>query len=205
MGCILSGALLAAGTESVEKFLPLPIDIVALIPFAIASVFCMMTTTSTSISMEGKNWWIVKSLPLSVKNILDAKILMNLLLMLPFYLLSELLLVFALKPDVWEFLWLVLIPAAMILFSCVYGITINLHFPVLEWESEVSVVKQSASAVLGGMGGFVLAILCAIGTALIPSAYAGFLKAGICASILLATVLLYWKNNGYNICSLPAD
>lgn len=78
---------------------------------------------------------------------------MNLLLILPFYVLSELLLIFALKPGAGELLWLILIPAEIILFSCVYGITVNLHFPVLEWESEVRIVKQSASAMLGEWAG----------------------------------------------------
>lgn len=200
MGCVLSGALLAAGTEKLEKLLPFPIDIVSLIPFVIAGVFCMMTTTATSISMEGKNWWIVKSLPLSAKNILDAKILMNLLLILPFYLLSELLLIFALKPGAEELLWLLLIPAVLILFSCVYGITINLRFPVLEWESEVRIVKQSASSMLGGMGGFLLTILCTVAVGTVPGAYAGYLKAGICAGILAVTAVLYRKNNRFDIC-----
>lgn len=197
MGCVLSGALLVTGTGTLKKLLPLPIDIGQVLPFLIAGVFCMMTTTATSISMEGKNWWIVKSLPLSAKNILDAKILMNLLLFLPFYLLSELFLIFALKPGTGELLWLLLIPAAIILFSCVYGITINLHLPLLEWESEVRVVKQSASSMLGSMGGLILAILCAVAVGIVPEGYAAYLKAGICVVILTATAVLYHKNNHF--------
>lgn len=198
MGCVLSGMLLFSGTDTLKEFLPLPVDIDGIVPFVIAGVFCMMTTTATSISMEGKHWWILKSLPLSTKNILDGKILMNLLLLLPFYLLSELLLIFALKPDAGEILWLALIPAVIILFSCVYGITVNLHFPVMEWESEVRIVKQSASSMLGGMGGLILAILCAAAVGLVPKEYAAYLKAGICAAILTATAVLYRLNNREN-------
>lgn len=199
MGCVLSGALLVTGTETLKKLLPLPMNVEGAAPFVIAGVFCMMTTTATSISLEGKNWWIVKSMPLSAKNILDAKILMNLLLLMPFYLLSELLLFFALKPGAGELLWLLLIPAAIILFSCVYGITVNLHFPVLEWESEVRIVKQSASSMLGGMGGFVLAILCAVAVGLVPEGYAACLKVGICVIILVVTAVLYRKNNRFDM------
>ena len=159
----------------------------------------MMTTTATSISMEGKNWWILKSLPLSPKSVLNAKILMNLLLMLPFYLISEVLLIPALKPETFfDGFFLCLIPAVIILFSCVYGITVNLHFPVMEWESEVRIVKQSASSMLGGMGGLILAILCAAAVGLVPKEYAAYLKAGICAAILTATAVLYRLNNREN-------
>lgn len=200
MGCVLSAALLLLGTDLIKEFLPLPIDVEGIVPFVISGVFCTMTATATSISMEGKNWWILKSLPLTTKNILDGKILMNLLLLLPFYLLSELILIFALKPGVGELLWLVLIPAVIILFSCVYGIAVNLRFPVLEWESEVRIVKQSASAVLGGMGGLILSILCAVIVGAVSGEYAAYLKIGICAVILAATAVIYRSNNHYDIC-----
>ena len=200
MGCVLSGALLFTGTDTLKELLPLSIDMESMIPFLMAGVFCMMTTTATSISMEGKNWWILKSLPLSAKNILDGKILMNLLLILPFYFLSELFLIFALKPGAGELLWMILIPAEIILFSCVYGITVNLHFPVLEWESEVRIVKQSASAMLGGMGGFILALLCAVIVGVVPKEYTDYLKTGICVVILAATAVLYRINNRFDLC-----
>lgn len=199
MGCVLSVALLVNGMETFTMLLPFPIDIGSMVPCVLAGAFCMMPASAASVSMEGKHWWIYKSLPLSAKNILDAKILMNLLLILPFYLLSELLLILALKPGAGELLWLAANPAAIILFSSVYGITVNLHFPVLEWENEVRVVKQSASALLGGLGGPILAILCAGSAGLVPREYAVFVKSGLCIAILLATAILYRKNNRYDI------
>lgn len=202
MGCVMAGALLVSGIDILQGLLSLPVDLEGMVPFAAAGVLSMMPVTATTISMEGKNWWIAKSLPLSVKNILDGKILMNLLLILPFYVLSELLLMIALRPGAWELLWLVLIPAVMILFSCVYGITVNLHFPVLEWESEVRIVKQSASAMLGGMGGFILTFLCALAVGSAPSEYAVYWKAGICAAVLAVTAVLYRRNNRFDLTSL---
>ena len=151
----------------------------------------MMTPAATSISMEGKDIWILKSLPLTTKAVLDAKILMNLLLFLPFYILAEILLFLALRPGGLGGVWLVVIPAAIILFSCVYGITIDLHFPVLDWEDEVRVVKQSASALLGGMGGFLLAFLCVVGALWIPAEYRDIYSGCVCAVILLTAGILY--------------
>lgn len=194
MGVVLSGALCFAGTDRLTAALPLEIDIPGLVPFVLSSVFCLMTTTSVSISMEGTEFWIVKSLPLTTKSILDAKILLNLSLMAPFWVLSEILLTAALRPSLPELLWQVLIPAEMILFSCVFGITVNLHLPVLDWESETAVVKQSAASMLGGMAGFVLALVCMVPVALLPE-YAGPVKAGLCALLALGTVLFYRKNN----------
>ncbi len=145
--------------------------------------------------MEGKEWWLAKSLPLPARTVLDAKLLMNLILILPFYLVSEVFLLLALKPGLQDSFWMMVIPAVILLFACVYGITVNLHFPVLDWENEVSVVKQSASAVLGGMGGAVLAILGGAGACLVPEGYSGGYRAVLCVLLLGITCLMYRKNN----------
>lgn len=192
MGTALSALILFTGTGAMLTGpLDSVFDVYSLAPFALAGIFCTMTTTATSISLEGKNWWIVKSLPLSAKAIMDAKILMNLLLMLPFYLVSEILLILALKPGALDILWLFLIPAAIILFSCVYGLAVNLHFPVMDWENEASVVKQSLSATIGGMGGFILSILCIVATLFLPGEYVWIFKIGICLFLLAAAGILY--------------
>ena len=120
---------------------------------------------------------------------------MNLLLVLPFYLAAEVMLFLAVRPGIMEALWTLLVPAVTIVFSCVYGITVNLHFPVLNWESEVSVVKQSASAVLGGIGGFILAILCLLAAMVVPKEYADVLRLGLCVVLILVTAVLYKGNN----------
>lgn len=194
MGCVLSGALFFTGTGLITRSLPIPLDVCALMPFVISGIFCTMTTTATSISMEGKNWWILKSLPLAPGSILNAKILMNLLLILPFYLISEALLIPALKPGSFsDCIFLILIPAVIILFSCVYGIAVNLHFPVFNWENEVTIVKQSISAVLGGMGGLFLSVLCMILVLLVPDEYSTICRLLLCIVILGMTALLHKK------------
>lgn len=194
LGAVLSAALCIAGVDRIKQMIPLPVDISGLVPFLVAGIFCLMTASSVSVSMEGKNWWILKTLPLSTKAILDAKILMNLMLMLPFYLVSEVLLILALKPGLVELIWLLFIPGVVMLFSCVFGITVNLRFPMLDWESETAVVKQSAASLLGGMGGFVVAILCAALTVPVPPSYTGLVKLAICAVLLGITVALYRQN-----------
>lgn len=204
MGVVFSGAVLMAGTDRVVELLPAAVDVEAYIPFVLAGILCMMNTTCVSISLEGKNWWIINSLPLSTGSILDAKVLMNLLLILPFYLVSESMLLLALRPGPMEMVWLLLIPAVAILFSCVFGITVNLHFPVFTWESEVSVVKQSASSVLGGMGGVLLTVVFAVANAVVSGGNSHLLKMVCCIAALLATALLHLRNARVNCNSSAA-
>lgn len=202
MAVVLSVSILVVGTDVMQQALGLPIDIDGLVPFVLAGTFSMMTTTCTSISLEGKEWWIVKSLPIRAKDLLDSKLLLGLALSLPFYLVSEVLLVIALKPDAMELVWLVLIPLVMIVFANVFGLTINLKMPVFDWENEVVIVKQSASAALGGLGGFALILVSAVPVFLVPAAYTDWLKAAICIAFAGVTYLLYHKNNQVNLQSL---
>ncbi len=64
-----------------------------------------LTTSCTSISMEGKQFWVIKSLPIPTKALLDSKITLNLGLMLPFYLISLAAIAIAVKPGLLELLW----------------------------------------------------------------------------------------------------
>lgn len=201
LALIFSGLIFFAGLDTfLEKMgLPTNMDVEGSVPFLLSVIFCIMTTTCTSISMEGKEWWIVKSLPVKTKALLDSKLLLGLSIVAPFYVLSEILLILALKPDLMELLWLIFVPLVCILFSNVFGITINLKMPVFNWENEVTVVKQSASAMIGGLGGCAIILLCMFVLIFVPALYANMLKLAISLILLGMTILLYWKNNTVNL------
>ena len=195
MAVTLSIGLLFVDLDNLTVSAPITLQVRAAVPFAIGAVFAMMNTTSVSISMEGKEVWIAKSLPLSRKVILDSKLLFNLYLFAPFYVVSAMLCSIALKPNVPEFLGVIFIPAIILLFSAVFGISANLWFPKLEWENEVAVVKQSTSAVIGGLGGALLAVVSTMVVLLVPAAYTDIVCVVICILFVAATVILYRRNN----------
>ncbi len=195
LGCLMSLALLIAGPDSLDSLLPGMAELDTLIPFIYAAVSCLMNTTSVSISMEGRQFWIVKSLPVPVKTLFDSKLLLNLTLLLPSYVLSEVFLILALKPDLMELIPLLLIPLSMMLLSIVLGITVNLKLHSFDWEKEEQVVKQSAAAALGGM---TVPLLCAAAGAvafLLPDSLQLPVNLGICAVFLISALLLYRHNN----------
>lgn len=195
LGTVLSVALCFTGVDAIRSALPVAVDIPGLLPFVFGAVFCMMTTTSVAISMEGKQFWVVRSLPIPTKTLLDSKVLLNLSLMLPFYVLSAAAMVIAVKPDLLQLLWLLLIPACMILFVTVFGITVNLKFHSFDWEKEETVVKQSLPAAIGGFAGFLLAVVLGVAVFLTPAQYQLTAKALICLLLLGLTAVLYRKNN----------
>ncbi|MBP3700541.1 MAG: hypothetical protein J6I64_01495, partial [Lachnospiraceae bacterium] len=202
LATILVGAMWMTGVDALQETVDgllagssLSLRVAELIPFLLSAVFCMMTTTSVSISMEGKGFWLIKSLPVSTKMVLDSKILMNLSVMLPFYVVSEILLTLAVRPMLTQWLWQLLIPAVLILFTCVLGITVNLHFYSFDWRREETVVKQSAAALLGGFAGLLVSLLCAVPMILAPQERIGLVKAAICLALSAMTWLLREKNN----------
>ena len=164
------------------------------IPFGLSCMLCMTSITACSISMEGNTFWQIQTLPVTAKEYYDSKILANLSVAAPFYLISELLLILALKPEGLTLVWWIVIPACYLLFICVTGIAVNLAFPVLKWENEVRIVKQSASmfvTMLIGMLGSIFPILAIL--------FAGEQMSGwICLLtvivLLMVTGFLYRRN-----------
>ncbi|MEK4744828.1 MULTISPECIES: putative ABC transporter permease subunit [unclassified Bacillus (in: firmicutes)] len=140
-------------------------------PFAISAAISMTCTTCVSLSLEGKNVWIIKSLPITPKMIYDSKILVNLSLSIPASLISAVLLIIGLKLDVWSSILIVITPIAYSFFSAVWGIFINNRFGYYDWVSETQIVKQSVGSFVGMFGGLITAVIPAflIGTATISS------------------------------------
>jgi len=199
LAVVFAGAVLGIGIDTIQQAMGIPLDITGCVPILLAGIFSMMTTTCTSVSMEGKEWWIVKSLPIRTKDLLDSKLLFGLSLYLPFWLVAEILLMIALRPEFMELVWMVLLPLILIVFSQVFGLTINLKMPIFDWENEVSVVKQSASSAIGGLGGFVVILACMVPVLLVPMEYSNLVKSVLCIVFAGVTWILYQKNNKANL------
>ncbi len=195
----LAVALCVMGEEQITHMLPIKTDIIGLIPFALAATSCLMTTTSTSLSMEGKEWWIVKSLPITAKQLFDSKILLNLTVIAPFYVVSEIAILLTWKPAFLDAVWLIVLPIILVLFACVFGITVNLLFPVFRWENDAVIVKQSASSAIGGFGGAFIILLCALPVGIPIPVSDDLVKLIIVVVMFVGTVVLYQKNIRVNL------
>lgn len=112
-------------------------------------MFCMATscTTMASVSIEGKNLWIVRSLPVSTATVFASKILVNLSVLAPSFLASIVMGITLRLPFINGIL-VVLSVASFAIFVSVYGLLINLSFPNLSWSNETVIVKQSAASLI---------------------------------------------------------
>lgn len=165
------------------------------LPFGMALLLTMTTSSACSISMEGNTFWQIQTLPVRNKEVYDSKILANLSIAAPFFFLSVLFMALALKPSLAELVWMIVIPACYILFIVVAGISINLAFPVMNWESEVRVVKQSASTLIVMLISMVASVVPMAGVIFAGKIVANIIKILTVAVLLLLTVIFYHKNN----------
>ncbi|WP_291648447.1 ABC transporter permease [Clostridium sp.] len=124
----------------------------SIIPLFIIAFVCgilsLSCTTNSSISMEGKNLWILKSSPIKVIDIFKGKIMLNLILIIPAGLISDIIFFFSMELSLIELVWLIIITILYSLIISILGIVVNNFFPNLNWTSETAVVKQSISVII---------------------------------------------------------
>jgi ABC-2 type transport system permease protein len=125
----------------------------ALAPLLVSMCVSMTFITACSISLEGRNLWILKTSPIPVKTIFLSKIAVNLTITLPAVLFNGILIAVGLKLPVADIILLILMPVVYAAFTAISGLVINLLLPKLDWASEVSVIKQSAASMVATFGG----------------------------------------------------
>lgn len=131
------------------------------LPLAISTLIAMTCTTSISLSMEGKNLWIIKSMPIEDITIYKAKLLTNLALQIPAAILAALIVNFRFPMALSMRILVFITPLSFALLSSLWGMFINLKMPDYAWTSETALVKQSLPAMAGLLGNMVIGILCA--------------------------------------------
>ena len=128
------------------------------IGFIGAFIVTVSCTTPCSISMEGKNLWLIQSLPVSGFDVLMSKMMVSLTLTVPTSVVIGLGAGLALRLTIMETLAITALPLSYSLVSAAIGLLINLKSHNFEWTNEAAVVKQGASTGISMLVGMVLVI-----------------------------------------------
>ncbi len=136
-------------TEIVTQGAPLTGEMLQpAIPFIVYFFTGMMSTTACSPSLEGKNYWIVGSLPIDKKTLYHGKMLFNMYLTVPFTVFSVICFcISARTPFLHTILYLVL-GIVLCAFSTARGCVCGIKHMRLDWENEIEVIKQSPAVAL---------------------------------------------------------
>lgn len=163
----------------------------------------MISTTASSISLEGKQFWIMKSLPIPTEEVFFSKMAVNIGICLPFIFINPILATFFLGFNLVGFVFLILIPSLLIIFISALGLLVNLIFPRFDWDTPTKVVKQSASVLVAMICGFVVtAIFIVVGYLLLDNGldliYV-YLAGSLLALLLTVLVLVVLLTKGKKI------
>ncbi|MBP5396653.1 MAG: hypothetical protein J6Y34_06655, partial [Bacteroidales bacterium] len=122
------------------------------LPLGLAAAMALLCTTnmlsSSSISMEGKSLWIVRSLPLSGWQILKAKWKLHMLVTLVPAICCCLAAGWALRVSLPMILLAILFTTGFCGFSAALGLAVNLRRPNLNWTNETAAVKQNFGSMI---------------------------------------------------------
>ena len=145
---------------------------------------CTTSITSSMISLEGRNFNILKTLPVKSAKVLMSKIYASLLITVPAYIIGSIVLFFRLNIGIIDSLIILILCVLLPLLSGLIGIIINIKYPKLDAENATEVVKQSMSSFVSVLIGFTLIFI----NYLISQFTSGFINS---STILLLIYLLF--------------
>ena len=129
--------------------------ILLILAFMISTVF----TSAISLSLEGKNFWIIKSLPIKAETVMFGKMLFNIILTLPLALFALFMSSIAIGFSFINLLVMIAYLVSLCFLSSGLGSIINLHFPKFNYVNETEVVKQSLGAFMGMFGTWLIVMI----------------------------------------------
>lgn len=163
--------------------------------------FCIATSCATapSISLEGKNLWVLRTMPISGKTVLLGKLLMVCRLQMPLVAVSVLALCLIAGCDIGLTVLTVCVCVLFCWFVGTLGLVMNLLAPRFDWQSENQPCKQSLSVFVTMFGAYffaavIVGVFFAVSALHIPgiAAYAVTTAFLLLASVLMHLLLVRW-------------
>ena len=166
-------------------------------PFAciVECITLSMTIISApSISLEGKNLWMLQSAPVRAGDVLIGKALAHIAVATPAGLIASLLLALTLPMGAADTALVFLLPLALVVFMALLGVTVNLRWARFDYTNETVVIKQSASTSITMFSGMGLVMLpCLLYAFLLRKSMTPQLMMAIMTALLaIADVVLYY-------------
>ena len=169
------------------------VQITAIAALVVSLALSIMSTTSAAISLEGRNVWLLQSLPVTTQTILHAKSAVDLTIKLPCIVLSALLFTIGLKLNIWSFCTFLAVPLVYSLFASQVGLLMDIRKPNYTWTNEAQVVKQGLSVLFSMLVGMISVALPALALFLLGVESAVWILSAACLLLLCATVLIHRK------------
>ena len=136
-------------------------------PYFVYFFMGMISTCACSPSLEGKNYWIVQSLPIEKKTLYQGKMLYNMYLTLPFTVISTICLCISEKVNLADTILYLILGFVLCAFSSAWGCVCGVKHMRLDWENEVEVVKQGAAVGIYLFTNMLVTVALCVGTVML--------------------------------------
>ena len=165
---ILTGVIAVMGIDKLVDSMNIPTEAMATVPSSIkamivSGLLCftlsVTSTTCVSISLEGRQLWILKVNPIRTEDIFFGKSMLNIVLTVPVAILSALIIGIRIGQSIPEILLHAIALSVLGVMLSLLGLVVNLLFPRFDWENEVQIVKQSMSLTMNLLFSFILTAL----------------------------------------------
>ena len=145
----------------------------------------LSSITSSMISLEGKSFSILKSLPVKPFTIILSKVLTAIILMIPLLIIGDIVVFVRFGFNILEVLMILAASIILPFVAETFGILVNLKYPRMDADNDTEVVKQSMSTMVAVLGGTIMSMI-TIG------ALAGTCSAGISVDMaILCGLIIY--------------
>ena len=121
--------------------------------------FGLMPSTASSISLEGKNFWILKSSPIKTKDVFISKVMFYLIICLPFIIINTVIITMLSNLKLLNTILVFIIQLILVLTYSVEGLWINILTPKFDWDNEVKAIKQGTGPLLSLLVGLALGLV----------------------------------------------
>ncbi|MDD3170936.1 MAG: ABC transporter permease [Bacilli bacterium] len=182
----------------------IPLDLAPLIVIGLITFMASLTsTTSSSLSLEGKNFWIIKSAPIPTKTVFIGKIIVNLVITIPFILIDAILCAIFLDFNFFYTLMVFIVPALFAISISILGLYANLLLPRFDYDQEIKAIKQSMSVLVTMGFSFLITILLVgtiiLGLSVIGSTVYAYLLITLLAIIIAAVSYILISTHGIKL------
>lgn len=158
----------------------------------------LVTTTASSISLEGKSFWIIKSAPIKTTSIFWAKIILNLIINVPVIIVSMVVAFIIVEGNILIAIGSLLIPLIYAIAGAFLGLYFNILKPNFNYDNPIKPVKQDLPVLFSMLISFGITLLSfglLFGLILVLDiSFVLLIELAIALVVLIIATLLLFKN-----------
>lgn len=175
-----------------EEYMPYVRQYAYIGTLVIAFSIGIATPASSSISIEGQNFWMVKCYPIDYKKLVLAKLIVSFSVLGACSLVASTLMIIFIKPTIFSSIMLIVLPLLYIVLVSLIGLVINLSYYKLKWKNEQECVKNSAGVVISMFIDWGITFVLAI--ALVALAFVNVYVSALSGVVILLIGIIFFYN-----------